>query len=103
MSGARSWAPGRRKGVAAVNIGEPSAPLTGESSQQKTCPVCGARFGCMAAQQACWCAEVVLSKQETADLRVRFTDCLCPGCLRLSAEREVRQERAKSPAEKPAR
>jgi hypothetical protein len=72
--------------------------------QQKSCPVCGAHFGCMAAQEACWCAEVNLSAKATADLRARFTDCLCPRCLALAAaEREARQEGAKNTAEKPAR
>jgi hypothetical protein len=85
-----------------VNTGEPKAPSAGESTEQKTCPVCGARFGCMAAQQACWCAEVKLSSESTADLKKRFSDCLCPRCLALAAEREVRQPGAKNPAEEPA-
>jgi hypothetical protein len=84
-----------------VNTGEPKAPSTGESTERKKCPVCGARFGCMAAQEACWCAEVNLSSETSTDLRARFSDCLCPRCLVLAAEREVRQPGAKNPTEKP--
>jgi len=87
-----------------VNIGEPKAPSAGESTEQKSCPVCGAHFGCNAAQEACWCAEVNLSSEATADLRARFTDCLCPRCLALAAaERDVQQAGAKNPTENPAR
>jgi hypothetical protein len=86
-----------------VSIGEPKAASAGESAEQKTCPVCGARFGCMAAQKACWCAEIKLSSDATADLRSRFVDCLCPRCLALAAEREVRAEGAKNPTGSPAR
>jgi hypothetical protein len=87
-----------------LNIGEPKAPSAGDGTEQKSCPVCGVRFGCMAAQAACWCAEVNLSSKATADLRARFTGCLCPRCLTLAAaEREVQQAGAKNPTEKPAR
>lgn len=85
-----------------MNSGQRKAPSVGESTEQKTCPICGARFGCMAAQQACWCAEVKLSGESTADLKTRFSDCLCPRCLALAAERGVRQPGAKNPTEKPA-
>jgi hypothetical protein len=86
-----------------VNSGEPKAASAGESTEQKICPVCGARFGCVAAQEACWCAEVKLSSHATADLRARFSGCLCPRCLALAADREVRQEGGKNPTGKPAR
>jgi Cysteine-rich CWC len=85
-----------------VNTGEPKAPLAGDSSEQKTCPVCGAPFGCMAAQGSCWCAGVKLTDKATADLRARFSDCLCPRCLALAAEREIRQPGEKNSTEKPA-
>jgi hypothetical protein len=75
------------EGAVFVNIGDSTAPSADERSQEKTCPRCGARFECMAAQKACWCAELTLSKQGTADLRERFTDCLCSGCIALFGER----------------
>ena len=56
-------------------------------AEPKTCPVCGASFGCMAAQQNCWCEDVKLSAEKAADLRAQFSDCLCPRCLALAAER----------------
>jgi hypothetical protein len=81
-----------------VNTSEPKAPSAGESTAQKICPVCGARFGCAAAQEVCWCAEVKLSSKATAELRAQFADCLCPRCLALAAaDREVEQEGAKNP------
>ncbi len=83
-------------------IGEPKATSAGDSTDEKSCPVCGARFGCMATQETCWCAEVNLGSKAAADLRARFTDCLCPRCLALAAEREVQQAGAKSPTAKPA-
>ncbi len=92
------------RGAIALNIGEPKAPSVGDSTEQKSCSVCGARFGCMAAQETCWCAEVKLSSKATADLQARFSDCLCPRCLTLAAaEREVRQDSPTNPTEKPAR
>jgi hypothetical protein len=78
------------KGATVVNSGEPNAPSAGETpaQKQKTCPACGAQFGCMAAAiESCWCAEVKLSGEATADLRARFADCLCPRCLALAAAR----------------
>ena len=87
-----------------MNVGEPKPPLVGDGTEQKSCPVCGARFGCMAAQEAFWCTEVNLNGKAAADLRARFTDCLCPRCLApAAAEREVWQRGAKTPTEKPAR
>jgi Cysteine-rich CWC len=86
-----------------LNFGEPKEPSAGNGTEQKNCPVCGARFGCMATQETCWCAEVKLGSKATADLRARFSDCLCPRCLALAAaEREVQQLGAKNPTEKPA-
>jgi hypothetical protein len=91
------------KGAIAVNTGEPKAPPAGDSTNQKSCPVCSASFGCMAAMQSCWCAELRLSSEALADLRSRFADCLCPRCLALAvAERGVRQDGAKNPTEKTA-
>jgi hypothetical protein len=42
-----------------------------------------------------------LSAKAAADLRGRFTDCLCPRCLALAAEREVREEVPQQSAKNP--
>jgi hypothetical protein len=86
-----------------LNVGEPKSPSAGGGTGQKSCPVCGAQFGCLATRETCWCAEVNLSGKATADLRAWFTDCLCPRCLSLAAaEHEVQQAGAKNPTENPA-
>ena len=51
----------------------------------QACARCGAAFECGADGDACWCAEVVLDADALAALRDRFTDCLCPACLRAPA------------------
>lgn len=70
-----------------MNTGEPNAPSAVTTAGPKTCPVCGTNFGCVAGQGTCWCAEVKLSSEATANLRARFADCLCPRCLSLAAGR----------------
>jgi len=75
-----------------VNPGNPDAVSAGTASERKTCPVCGASFGCMAARESCWCADVNLSAEAAADLRERFCGCLCPRCLTLAAERGYPQK-----------
>jgi hypothetical protein len=50
------------------------------------CPRCGGGFSCGAAGPApCPCAGVVLAPALLADLRARFSGCLCPDCLRALA------------------
>ncbi len=47
----------------------------------KTCESCGETFGCGAKIDGCWCTEVKLSQESAADLKAKFSDCLCPVCL----------------------
>jgi hypothetical protein len=55
-------------------------------SETKTCARCGARFGCGAAEGACWCGKVTLPPAAAAALRAEHDDCLCPGCLAAIAD-----------------
>jgi hypothetical protein len=85
----------------AVTTTEPNT-ATAATPERKVCPVCGASFGCMAAQGTCWCADVKLSAEEAANLRSRFSDCLCPRCLALAVDRGTDQQRGSNPAGNPA-
>ena len=48
------------------------------------CPRCGATFACgVGADRAapCFCAAIPLAPQRLAELRARYSDCLCAECL----------------------
>lgn len=56
------------------------------SGDDARCPRCGATFRCGAGDAApCACAAVALDAATLAGLRVRFSGCLCPACLRALA------------------
>src|SRR3981081_1412614 len=46
---------------------------------------CGEQFKCKQ-EAGCWCATVRLDPAMLAELRARFSDCLCEDCLRKLAE-----------------
>jgi len=46
-----------------------------------TCPACGRRFACGASLRGCWCSQIQLSDAARAELRHRYTGCLCRACL----------------------
>ena len=48
------------------------------------CASCGETFGCGAKLEGCWCADVILSEEETAKIANEYSDCVCPACLELS-------------------
>jgi len=47
----------------------------------ETCPACGEQFACGASLRGCWCAEVKLTDAVRAELRARYSGCLCRACL----------------------
>jgi hypothetical protein len=53
------------------------------------CARCGASFGCGAAVGSCWCDAVEVSGEARARLAAEYEGCLCPDCLRSSAEQVV--------------
>ncbi|MGH9592784.1 MAG: cysteine-rich CWC family protein, partial [Bryobacteraceae bacterium] len=59
----------------------------------KVCGACGAEFSCTRMVGPCWCEDVKIGAATLADLRARFSDCLCPNCLRAAAAgREFQKE-----------
>ena len=49
-----------------------------------TCPRCGGPFACGAgADRAapCFCVAIALSAERLAELRAKWSDCLCADCL----------------------
>jgi hypothetical protein len=62
---------------------------TAGAGQQKTCPACGADFGCKSPSADCWCGSLKLSERALADLETRYSGCLCPQCLAQVAERDA--------------
>jgi len=46
-----------------------------------TCEACGNDFTCGASLKGCWCAEITLSGEDRAELKARYSDCLCRQCL----------------------
>lgn len=53
-------------------------------ARQMSCERCGAAFGCGAGTGACWCTQESFKLPLPKD-GSRFTDCLCPACLREAA------------------
>ncbi len=48
---------------------------------EKKCLRCGEPFSCQQ-EAGCWCATMRLDPATLAELRTRFSDCLCEDCLR---------------------
>ena len=48
---------------------------------EKKCSRCGVAFRCRQ-EAGCWCANVGVESAMLAEIRARFADCLCEGCLR---------------------
>jgi hypothetical protein len=52
------------------------------------CEACGAEFVCGATLAGCWCTEIKLSDETRAELRARYSTCLCRKCLENAAALE---------------
>jgi len=55
-----------------------------EAPPAATCPRCGGRFACGVAgglATPCFCASLELGAPRLAELRARWTGCLCAACL----------------------
>lgn len=71
--------------------------VSGAAAAPDRCPRCGGGFACgMNGAGPCPCTTVTLSPERLAELRARYTGCLCMNCLReLSA--------SETPIETPSR
>jgi hypothetical protein len=47
----------------------------------KTCPSCGNSFPCQS-NDDCWCEKVKIHKKEMLEIMEKYTDCICPDCLK---------------------
>ena len=56
-------------------------------AKRKICSYCGEPFECASPQGGCWCESIALDRETLAVLRERYTDCLCPRCLKEFAGR----------------
>jgi hypothetical protein len=50
------------------------------------CEACGGSFTCGAKLSGCWCSEIKLSDETRAELRSRYSGCLCRECLERLSE-----------------
>jgi Cysteine-rich CWC len=60
-----------------------------EGWRAATCPRCGGAFACGAAAdraRPCFCVAIPLGPERLAELRAKWSDCLCAGCLAALAD-----------------
>jgi hypothetical protein len=50
-------------------------------NQPSVCEACGDPFTCGAKLSGCWCSEIKLSDETRAELKERYSGCLCRECL----------------------
>jgi len=55
-------------------------------AKTKICGACGNSFKCSAPRRGCWCESVAVDRATLAALREKFSDCLCPACLKHVAQ-----------------
>ena len=46
-----------------------------------TCESCGQPFACELSLAGCWCSKVALTDAARAELRAKYSNCLCRRCL----------------------
>jgi hypothetical protein len=62
-------------------------------AESDTCPRCGAAFHCgFDDAEPCACTTLRLDAAKLAELRQRYTGCLCLSCLQAIAETSPSQE-----------
>jgi len=48
---------------------------------RKTCPSCGKTFKCDG-DNDCWCEGRQIHRVQMIEIMERFSDCICPDCLK---------------------
>ena len=51
----------------------------------KICPSCGKSFTCTG-DEDCWCENIRINKKELLLVISKYSDCICPDCLKKYAE-----------------
>jgi len=46
------------------------------------CESCGQPFACELSLAGCWCSKAEITDGARAEMRAKYKDCLCPGCLK---------------------
>ncbi len=49
--------------------------------KRKICPECGKEFPCEG-DNDCWCEGKQIHKAQMLEIMHRYTDCICPDCLK---------------------
>ncbi len=59
----------------------------------QACPACGESFACeISLATGCWCKEIKLSEGARAELRSKYSTCLCRACLEKIESRQAKFE-----------
>jgi hypothetical protein len=66
-----------------------NASSAATTPKQKVCEKCGVKFDCFSSAGPCWCEEVKLKPESLANLRKQYNDCLCPNCLKATADQKT--------------
>ena len=53
----------------------------------KKCQRCGAEFRCEG-EDDCWCEKVQIHRVQMLEIMERYTDCICPDCMKLYEARQ---------------
>jgi hypothetical protein len=69
------------------------AALSPKWREQEVCEACGQPFTCGVSLAGCWCAEVKVSEEVRAELKKKYTHCLCRTCLERAAQNSTADER----------
>jgi len=54
---------------------------------KKSCPQCGRSFSCEG-DKDCWCEQVQLHRAQMQLIAERYTDCICPHCMKAYEAKE---------------
>lgn len=55
------------------------------------CESCGEEYICGATVMGCWCMSVKTSDEARAEMKQKFTKCLCPKCLGSFADKYAKK------------
>lgn len=68
-----------------MSTSKPDSRSPAQAPKQKTCEACGTQFPCSSPWGPCWCEDVKVGRDTLAEIRSRYSECLCPKCLTAAA------------------